>query len=151
MKRIIATLLGLVMIGIMCTGCSGELVSPGAEAAELPEPASSVDPALIDGVNGMGIDMLQRLYAGMDGENFMISPASISLALSMTMNGAEGETMAEMREALHLAGLDMEALNGAQKDLMSILLNPDDSEKVKVEIANALWARAGLLLNAGFQ
>jgi len=151
MKKIIAIVLGLIMMGVLFTGCAGSPAQPGAQAAELPEPAASVDPALIDGVNGMGIDMLQRLYGDMDGENYMISPASISLALSMIMNGAEGETLAEMRDALHLAGMDMADLNGAQKDLMSILLNPDGSDKVTVEIANALWAREGLSLKEAFQ
>jgi serine protease inhibitor len=150
MKRIIAIVLGLIMMGLLFPGCSESPVSPRAEAAELPEPAASVDPSLVDGVNGMGIDMLQRLYEEMDGENFMISPASISLALSMTMNGAEGDTLSEMQETLHLTGLDMDTLNVANKDLMSILLNPDASGKVKVEIANALWARDGLDLKEAF-
>jgi serpin B len=150
MKRIILIVLGLFMMGTLFTGCSGGPISPGADAAELPEPAASVDPAAVDGVNAMGIDMLQRLYPGMEGENFMISPASIMLALSMTMNGAEGETLVQMQEALHLSGIDMDTLNQAQKDLMSILLNPDASEKVKVEIANALWAREGLSLKQAF-
>ena len=148
MKKIIAIVLGLMMTGLLCTGCSGEPILPGANAAE---PAESVDPVLIDGVNGLGIELLQRLYGDMDGENFMISPASISLALSMTMNGAEGETLSEMRETLRLADLSIDDLNGAQKDLMSILLNPDNSKKVKVEIANALWAREGLELQESFR
>ncbi len=150
MKRIIAILLGLVMMGILVTGCTGGPVSLGARAAELPEPAATVNPVLIDGVNGMGIELLNRLYADMEGENFMISPASISLALSMIANGAEGETREEMQEALHLGDLNMSDLNAAQKDLMSILLNPDNSEKVVVEIANALWAREGLSLKESF-
>ena len=112
MKKIIAIVLGLILMGVLFTGCSGEPISPGAQAARLPGPAATMDPVLIDGVNGMGVDLLKRLYAEMDGENFMISPASITLALSMTMNGAEGETLAEMREALHLGDLDMDSING---------------------------------------
>ena len=150
MKRIITIIVGLSMMGLLFSGCAENPGKPGAQAVELPEPAVTVDPVLIDGVNGMGIDMLKRIYTEMDGENFMISPASISLALCMTMNGAEGETLAEMQAALHLAGIDMNELNAAQKDLMSILLNPDNSAKVKVEIANALWAREGLSLKEAF-
>ena len=150
MKKIIAIAVGLSMMTLLFTGCAGNPGQPGAQAAQLPEPAASVDPALIDGVNAMGIDMLKRLYTDMDGENFMISPASISLALSMTANGADGETLSEMQSALNLGDLDMADVNGGQKDLMSILLNPDNSEKVKVEIANALWAREGLSLKEAF-
>lgn len=138
------------MTALLFTGCSGSPAQPGAQAAELPEPAATVDPALIDGVNGMGIELLQRLYGDMDGENFMISPASISLALSMIANGAGGDTLPGMQDALHVSGLDMTDLNAAQQDLMSILLNPDGSDKVTVQIANALWAREGLSLKDSF-
>ena len=141
MKRIAALLLCAVLF---MAGCA---VQPLA----LPEPAASVDPSLADGVNAMGIEMLKRLYPDMRGENFMISPASISLALSMTMNGAEGDTLTQMKDALHFTGMDMNAVNQGQKDLMSILLNPDGTDKVKVEIANALWGRNGLVLMEHFQ
>jgi serine protease inhibitor len=149
-RKFIAILLGVILMGALFAGCAKQPVPPGVQAAELPEPSASVDPVLVDGVNGMGIEMLKRLYEGMGGENFMISPASISLALSMTMNGAEGETLAEMQKTLGLDGLDMNGINAAQKDLMGVLLNPDGSEKVKVEIANALWAREGLPIKEAF-
>ena len=157
MKNILASLLVLAL-AMAGAGCAAEQ-APGepsgdpapngqAEAVSLPAPAESADPAVVDGVNGMGVEMLKRLYPVMGGENFMISPVSISLALSMTMNGAKTETLAQMQEALHFTGMEMDAINAGQKDLMSILLNPDNSEKVQVEIANALWAeRASLCSN----
>jgi serine protease inhibitor len=167
MKKAAALFLSMALI-TACMGCtarpdtpSGPLMptaqadtpdtSPQVKAAVLPAPAETVDPAVVDGVNAMGIDMLQRLYSDMDGENFMVSPASISLALSMTMNGAEGETLTQMKDAMHFTGMDTDTVNEAQKDLMSILLNPDGTDKVKVEIADVLWVEDNFILADTFR
>ena len=160
MKRIMILLLGLALMAAF-SGCAGNqtpIESPGnpesapqTEAVSLPAPVESADPVVVDGVNGMGIDMLKRLYPDMNGDNFMISPASISLALSMTMNGAQGDTFIQMGDALHVAGMEMDTINQGQKDLMSILLNPDGTDKVKVEIANSLWACEDMVLTESFQ
>lgn len=156
MKKSMALLLVLALMAAF-TGCtSGQQPNAPAptspvEALSLPAPADSADPAVVDGVNGMGIEMLKKLYPDMERDNFMISPVSISLALSMTLNGAEGDTFLKMRDALYFSGMEMAAINAGQKDIMSILLNPDGTDKVKVEIANALWAREGLTLLEPFQ
>jgi len=160
MKRAIAVLLGIILV-LACAGCTSEQApvasprdpesNPQVEALSLPAPAESADPGVVTGVNATGIDMLQRLYPDMKGDNYMISPLSISLALSMTMNGAEAQTLEQMKEAMHFAGIDTDAVNAAQKDLMTILVNPDGSDKVKVEIANALWACEEMMLTADFQ
>ncbi len=158
MKKMIHLVVSLLIMTALAGCGSGELPNtpistPGSpiKAASLPAPAQKADPAVVEGVNGMGIEMLKRIYPDMKGENYMISPMSISLALSMTMNGAEGETFLQMRDALHFSGMQMDAINRGHKDLMSILLNPDNSDKVKVEIANALWAREELTLQEPFQ
>lgn len=168
MKRNMTLFLSVILVFLLA-GCAGvqtpvapdkppaatpvaaSTPAPQLSAVSLPAPAETADPAVVEGVNGMGIDMLKRLYPDMAGENFMISPTSISLALSMTMNGAEGKTLEQMRDTLHFTGIDMDTVNEAQRDLISILRNPDGSEKVRAEIANALWARQGIDLLEPFR
>ena len=70
-------------------------------------------------------------------QNVMISPLSISYALSMTLNGAAGETRDAMQEALRINGIDQETLNKSYKALTSALLNID--KKVLISIANSVW------------
>lgn len=70
--------------------------------------------------------------------NIFYSPASVAFALSMTYNGAAGETREAMAQVMGIQGLTLEDLNLANADLRSILLNPEAT--VKTNIANSLWA-----------
>jgi len=69
----------------------------------------------------------------------MISPLSISLALSMTYNGAEGDTKLAMEETMEMTGLAREEINSINKQLVTALINHDPS--VTLEIANSIWYR----------
>ena len=67
----------------------------------------------------------------------MISPLSISVALAMAYNGAEGQTKLEMEEALRVAGLTKSEINETYKMLIDALQSLD--EDVLFEIANAIY------------
>lgn len=69
-------------------------------------------------------------------KNAMISPVSIMLALSMTANGAEGETLEEMKAVL-AEGMDIESLNQYLYALSQKLTEGDSS----MSIANSVWFR----------
>lgn len=58
------------------------------------------------------------------------------LALAMTANGAEGETLVQMQNAL--GGMDIEDLN---KYLSSYVKNLPSSDKSKITLANSIWLR----------
>ena len=76
-----------------------------------------------------------------NGENVLVSPLSIQLALAMSANGANGITKAEM-EALLGGDLSIEELNEYLQSYVSAL---PSEEKSKLEIANSIWFR-----NSGF-
>ena len=59
------------------------------------EPADHVDPRLVEANTGFAFDLFHQLH-GATEENLFISPASVSLALAMTYNGAAGDTAAAM-------------------------------------------------------
>jgi serpin B len=69
----------------------------------------------------------------------MISPLSISQALSMTLNGAGGDTKIAMEEALKVTGYDRDELNELNKALITALVSHD--QKVTVNVANSIWYR----------
>lgn len=71
-----------------------------------------------------------------NGENAMISPESVMMALGMTANGACGETLAQMEAAL--GGTDIDRLNEAMLYLTDRAIN---SVEVKFNIANSVWVR----------
>ncbi len=81
-------------------------------------------------------------------KNTFISPASVMLALAMTYNGADGKTREAMAQALELQGMSVDEVNRAFADLKSALDSTDP--KIKLNIANSLWARNGLSLKPAF-
>ena len=70
-------------------------------------------------------------------ENLMVSPMSISYALSMTLNGAAGETRTAMMEALRTGDLTMEEINNSSKALSEKITKVD--KRVVMTIANSVW------------
>lgn len=112
------------------------------------EPAASLDQRLVDGNTAFGFMIWQVLLDKEEHHNILISPASISTALAMTANGADGATFREIMETLRLPGMDLEELNAAFADLQSVLRNSDP--EVELNVANSLWARQGVSLNEQF-
>ena len=70
-------------------------------------------------------------------ENIFISPASITNALAMTYNGADGTTQMAMAEALEIQGMSLEEFNQANAAVKTLL--SDEYEAVEINIANSLW------------
>lgn len=93
---------------------------------------------LVAADNAFGLDLTKKINETEDG-NFTISPLSISLALAMTYNGAEGETKAAMEETMRLSGLTTNEINQAYQSLVKALLKADD--KVVLGIAQSIFYR----------
>lgn len=90
--------------------------------------------------NAFGLDLYTKLAgAAVPGTNLMISPLSVSQALSMTYNGANGDTKTAMEEALGIAGFSRDELNELNKTLIAALVAHD--EKVVISVANSIWYR----------
>src|SRR6056297_2638061 len=92
--------------------------------------------------------MFQKVRENSDEENIMISPLSISVALAMAYNGAEGDTKTEMEEAMKLNGLTADEINASYKMLLSALQSLD--EDVVFEIANAIFYADIMEVKPGF-
>jgi serine protease inhibitor len=93
-----------------------------------------------------------RFFQEMEKENldnYFTGPFSIHQALSMAMNGNEGAVLQEYLDVLAYHGLSKEEANLAVKSLTSYLKEVDP--KVKVNIANGIWFRDGLLVQTDFK
>ena len=95
-----------------------------------------------------GFKLLHDLREREPGGNIFISPLSISIALTMTYNGAAGETERTMAEVLEIDGLDLSTINNSNKALRNNLDTPDP--KVEISIANSIWSRQGVEFNPEF-
>lgn len=140
-----------LMISTLClalmsaTACNDNSVSPDDNnAREL----TSAEKAVVSSGNSFGLTIFKSMAEAETNENLFISPLSISMALGMTMNGANGETKAAMENALSFNGLSSEAINQSYRDLIDLLTNLDSD--VKFDIANSIWAREGIQFRDDF-
>jgi len=103
---------------------------------------------LIEADHQFAFEVFKEVYGMSEEENLMISPLSVSYALGMTLNGAEGTTRDAFREVLHFGDLTDQEVNESYKDLMSQLVTLDDN--VKFSIANSIWYKLGYNVLAEF-
>ncbi|HYQ56273.1 MAG TPA: serpin family protein, partial [Draconibacterium sp.] len=104
---------------------------------------------LIEAENEFGLELFQKIYTGEEeADNIMVSPLSVSLALAMTYNGANGETKTAMEETLKVYGLAPDEINESYATLVAALQSLDP--KVILEIANAIYYREGFSVEEDF-
>ena len=104
---------------------------------------------VIDSANRFAFDLFKPLLSdGKGTENIMISPFSISSALSMTLNGASGETFEAIRKTLKQEQKNLEEINSTYLKLMTEMVPVD--KRVIVEIANSVWVEKRLIVKQPF-
>jgi serpin B len=87
------------------------------------------------GINKFSFDLYKKLKDKNKEENLFYSPASISIALTMTYAGARGDTEKQMANVLNFT-LPQDRLHPAYSKLIENLKSNKDYE---LNIANALW------------
>ena len=92
-------------------------------------------------VQASNVFSFSLLGKSLDGtlENRMVSPLSVSTALSMTLNGAAGTTQSAIQKTLGLDGLTVAEINTISQDLAAALQKSDPN--VVMNIANSIWIR----------
>ena len=100
----------------------------------------SYDRAAVDNLDATeATDFAVRLFqSAYDGKNTLLSPLSVLVALSMTANGAEGETRAQMENVL---GMTVSELNEFFTVYLKYLNNQNLNPNVELSLANSIWLR----------
>lgn len=150
MKKLNFIVLGtlILAIALMFTACKKE------PAEILPVDPVQIDlttsqKTLITSQNSFSVDIFRKvLESSTESENIIISPLSISTALSMTLNGATGATRDSMLKALRMNGLSPENINSSYKDLTPALLNVD--KRVLISVANSVWTEKNFVVKKPF-
>jgi len=93
---------------------------------------------LVNADNSFTFNLFEKLPDS-QGHNVMVSPLSISVALSMALNGADGSTKTDMINTLGLSGLSVDEIDQIYLDLMTALKKADPD--VVMNIANSMWIR----------
>jgi serpin B len=112
--------------------------------------AASADlQALGQGGAGFTLNLYHQMLAKEKG-NIFFSPYSISLALSLVLAGAKGETAQEMARALGL-NLPPERLHPAMGELVRHLTKVGNEAGQTLSVANAAWLSQGMKLLPDYQ
>ncbi len=104
---------------------------------------------VIDSANRFAFDLFKPIIAGSNGSgNILISPFSITSALSMTLNGAAGSTLDSMKKALRFEGETLDQINSTYQTLMTEMVSADPL--VELDIANSVWVQKGITVKQDF-
>jgi serpin B len=98
--------------------------------------------------NEFAFDLLRKTITSSGETNVFVSPLSVSIALGMAWNGANGETKTEMETALKMSGMSVSDMNDYYKIMQSTL--PTIDPTTKLNIANSLWYKTGFPVKSDF-
>jgi serpin B len=128
-----------------CTEKPDELLPTGPVTIEL----TSDQVKLVESGNSFSFDIFRNILEKAPGTtNMLISPLSISYALSMTLNGANGETRDSILHTLRLNNLTPEEINKSAGKLTKALLSVD--KRVLIDIANSVWIEDNFAVKQSF-
>jgi serpin B len=111
-------------------------------------PNAAVDSKVVAANTKFGFKLYKEILKQDSNKNIFVSPTSVAIALSMTYNGASGETQQAMAKALELQGITLPTVNQANNALKASLENADP--EVQLSIANSLWAKQGVTFKPDF-
>lgn len=98
-------------------------------------------------VNSLGFDVLYEILSDTESEvasDLMISPLSLSSALAMCVNGADGSTKEQMLDLLGIEDGGIADLNSYYALMLDALVRAD--KKVDFISANSLWHKSSVAL-----
>lgn len=138
---------------LMASSCEGK--ESEIDLENLPKPKNielrSSEIEMVKSDQSFAFNFFANVYAeeSEDGDNsFMVSPLSLSMALAMTMNGAEGDTKSVIKEFLKQNEFSEDDINSYYKKLREALLSTDPS--TKLSIANSIWTNKVVAIKNDF-
>jgi serine protease inhibitor len=162
MNRAFTALLSLAFVASAC----GQAATPSASG----DPASGLDLAIADvpriagteedaaaagaAIDAFGLDLYRRIAGS--GDNVVVSPASIAIAVAMARAGARGDTAAQIDAVLRSLGSDehaawISALDQALASRTGTFKDAGGEEQdVTLRIANAPFAQRDMPLEQAY-
>lgn len=140
------TILPIFILAVLITACKSNEPVPAKEAE--PIELSALMQQRVTQDNDFAFDFLNKTIATVDDSNVFLSPMSLSVALGMLRNGAQGETKTEIEKALKLNGLSDEVINSYYKIMQTSL--PLLDAKTDLSIANSMWYKDGFAVKPDF-
>ncbi len=129
----------LIAITLNLTACSTSVkaddLTKGVTANNVI--GKQTDEKFINNGADFSIELFKKSLNGNNNNNNLVSPLSVLIALSMTANGADGETLTQMEKVL---GKDI-SLDELNEYLYTYIKSLPSEDKSKLNIANSIWFR----------
>lgn len=148
MKPLLASFL-FALAALSAVACGK--IPPEESAAGEPVPIvlTKADEGVRDASNAFGLDVFARLYAVRSGKDVAFSPLSLSLALAMAAEGAEGETWKQFCQVMGWGATSKDELGAFYAKMTEGLVKADS--QVSFTSNNSLWAASDLALLAEYK
>ncbi len=92
--------------------------------------------------NEFTFKLLKEVAADLPGsKNLMLSPLSVSMAVGMTSNGANGQTLEAIRNTMQFSDFTEAEVNAYYQKIITEL--PELDPKAILNVANSIWYRNG--------
>ncbi len=111
-------------------------------------PITQTEKQLVASADKFGLKLFKKVNEAQNDSNIFISPLSVSVALGMTLNGANGSTYEAMRTTLEHSNISQEEINQSYQSLIKLLMAIDP--QVNFKIANSIFYRNTLTFEKDF-
>jgi len=132
-----AYIFNILVLAAVFAGCSPQ----STESLSTDQPSikdlTVLEKSVISSDNSFGLKLFTRMNAVEQNKNVFMSPFSVSMALGMALNGADGATLDSMKQVLEHSNFTMQEINESYKNISYILTHLDP--KVVFQIANSIW------------
>ena len=154
--RVVTTFLSLALLCLLFLQCSERPSEPNPPDPEpnppvvrTPADLTEQETSLLNSANKFGLSLFREIADRTPAtKNIFVSPLSVSYALGLCYNGAEGDTREAIASTLQIAGLSVEEMNQAYHDLTQILIQTD--ALVDFRVGNSFWSKQGVAIQPEF-
>lgn len=124
----------LIIISMLFNSCGEKSINP---IVDPPRQLTAMEKQLVNSSDNFSFKLFEKIYNTKPDANLFVSPLSISMALGMAMNGADGTTYDAMKSTLAMDSFTREQANETYQSLITLL--GDIDSKVTMQIANSIW------------
>lgn len=130
-------MLGVVASTLLLGACQKYVDAVPTAPEVAMRPLTAAEKSTVSSANDFAFRAFARLRSTAAAENMCVSPLSISAALTMAYNGADGSTKADMKKTLGFTPQTDAEINDSFKSLFELLTGID--KKVNFTTANSIW------------
>ena len=154
MKKLIV-LLSVALVAAILVQCSSSPMpsqpgpNPVPPPGRMPAEFTATETDLLESANKFGLNLFREIAQNTaNTENIFISPLSVSYALGLCYDGANGETREAIGATLEMSDLSLQEMNEAYRDVTQVLTRTDPL--VAFQTANSFWSRKGKAIQPEF-